>query len=233
MAQRTPASKKGISSYRVGIGLGHSFILTKGMDFLLTTNTSEVNELRPSAHLSVLKILKPGISEIGFSFRHGESETFLKKPNFGCRWIYDEIQLNYQYSLNGNAGLNRGRLSYQLAGGIGIHNFKSKYFLIDLNDSIVERVFSSVGYPRTDWDMFQRQRQNTLVFQLGFGVGLRVNKYCSIYWDSNLNLLTTTKIKGDLSANRGGWADGYWYNSIGLFIRIKPPPNKLKCPRLR
>ncbi len=231
-AQSSTFKGKGISQYRFGVGIGNSFLTTKGMDFRITTDVEEFYELQPTGHVSIHRLLNKSTSEFGLVFRHGEVRTILKNGRFGSKCIFDELQLNYQKSLNENASLNRGRFTYNLVLGLGLINFKSKYFVI-IDDSIKQNTISSIGYPRTDWEVFQLNRQNALIGNIGFSIGCRITKHFSLYWENSFNLVTTTKMKGSLFPDRGGLADGYLYTGIGIYLRLKPPLNKLRCPRIR
>ncbi len=227
------AKGKRISSIRFGAGIGYTFLTTKGMDYRITRDLDNVNELRPSAILSVQKVIAKKQLEIGAVLRHGETETLLSYPGLGSGLIFDELQLSFQWSLNQNIALNKARFTFNFVAGLGLNNFKSKYFYALPGDTLNRRVISTVGYPRTSWDVFQKNRQNAFVGSFGYALGFRLTKQFSMYWETSYNLASTTKMKGDLSANRGGFADGYLFTSLGLYLRIQPPPNKLKCPRLK
>lgn len=231
-AQSNSIRPKEISNYRFGAGIGYSFLTTKDMDFKITRDFREIQELQPSAILSVQRVLQKNQTELGLVFRHGEMQTLLRIPGFASRCIFDELQVNFQWSLNHNANLSQGRLTYNVVAGAGIINFKSKYISI-IDDSNYQKTVSSVGYPRTDWDLFQLKRQNAFIGSLGFAIGCRITKHFSLYWENSFNLSSSTKMKGSLFTNRGGFADGYLFSSLGLYLRIQPPPNKMRCPRLR
>ncbi len=232
-AQSSTFKGKGISQYRFGVGIGNSFLTTKEMDFSITRNSKGINELEPSAIISVQKLVRNNNAELGLVLRHGEMQTLLSSPGIAARCIYDELQVNFQKSLNNNAGLNRGRFTYNVVFGAGIINFKSKFSLILLDSNNKKATISSVGYPRTDWDVYQLKRQNSFIGSIGFSIGCRITKHFGLYWENSFNLVTTTKMKGSLFPDRGGLADGYLYTGIGIYLRLQPPLNKLRCPRIR
>jgi hypothetical protein len=231
-AQSKVSKAKEISQYRFGASIGNSFLTTKGMDFLITTDVEEFYELQPTANLSLYRLLNQSTSEFGLVFRHGEMKTLLRNSKFAVKCIFDELQFSYQKSLNSNARLKQGRLTYNLVFSLGLINFKSKYSA-NLDDSIKMRTISSVGYPRTDWDVYQLKRQNSFVGSIGFAIGCRITKHFSLYWENSFNLVTTTKMKGSLFPDRGGFADGYLFSGVGVYLRLQPPLNKLRCPRIR
>jgi hypothetical protein len=230
-AQSSTTKVKEISKYRIGAAVGYSFLTTRNMDFQITRDYKEIRELQPSGIISVQRLVNKNQTEVGLVFRHGEMQTLLRTPGFASRCIFDELQLTVQWSLNHNANLARGRFTYNMVAGAGIINFKSKYISI-VDDSNYQKTVSSVGYPRTDWDLFQLKRQNAFIGNIGFAVGARLNKYFSLYWESSFNLSSSTKMKGSLFSERGGIADGYLFSSLGLYLRIQPSA-KVRCPKLR
>jgi len=231
-AQNNSFNGKGLSKYRLGFGIGNSFLTTKEMDFRITRFSKGINELEPSAIISVQKLMRNNSAELGLVLRHGDMQTLLSSPLLTARCIYDELQVNFQKSLNNNAGLNRGRFTYNLVVGAGIINFKSKFSFILIDSNNKKVTLSSVGYPRTDWDVYQLKRQNSFIGSLGFAIGCRITKHFSLYWENSFNLSSSTKMKGSLSPERGGFADGYLFSSIGLYLRLQPI-NKLRCPRFK
>lgn len=232
VAQTNVLKNKPISNYRFGALIGNAYLITKNIDGKINNLDGEVYEFLPSAEIGVYRNLNSRV-EVGLNLRHGEMETLLSIPNTASRCIFDELQVVFQWSLNRNAGLNQGKFTINARGSLGINNFKSKYFTYFPTDTTHLRVISSVGYPRTDWDLFEAKRRNVLVVGAGITFGYRLTKQFSLFYESNYQLVGTTKMKGDLSTGRGDFADTYWFNSIGLFIRFLPPPNKLRCPGLR
>jgi hypothetical protein len=115
---------------------------------------------------------------------------------------------------------------------LGVTNFRSKYFTVDPLTKNESRPVASVGYNgavKSGKD--QLERQTALIGNLGFALGYRFTKNFSLYWENTFNLSASNKMTGNLHKKSWIPTDGYFYSSVGLYIRFGTRRNMLSCPK--
>jgi len=217
--------------FRFGGGVGYAFYLTNQMDYQITTNYGEFNELIPSYFGSINKALNSRW-EMGLEYRNGHLLTLKSQNTQGSTCDFEDIQFNIDYSLNDNAGLTNGRFTVNGQIGLGAISFRSKYFTVNSKTESIDRIFSSVGYSgeiKTSKD--QADKQIAVIGNFGLVLGMRLTKNISLYWQNTVNISTSNKMSGNLHKRSWIPPDGYYYSGIGLYINITQQKGRIGCPK--
>jgi hypothetical protein len=119
------------------------------MDMKVTLKYGEFHELRPNLTLSGYKQIKSDM-DWGLVLKLGSFQSLKSGNTQGVQCNYQEIQSNWQKSLNDNVNMAaiRNRFTANVQFGIGLIYFKSKYFVLNPNNLTEDAtsICSSVGY---------------------------------------------------------------------------------------
>lgn len=223
--------KGGIELWRFGGGYGNSFYLTNQMDYAITRNFGEFEEVRPTYFGAAYKKLNSSM-ELGLNFRHGSMQTLKSENTQGTQCDFDDAQVTFGYSFNNNIGLEDKR--YTINGQIALGGilFKSMYFTVDEDLQRIRKYYSTVGYQgELSSSKDQENKQLAVVGNFGITLGFRLLNNVSIYWENNVNISTSNKMSGNLHKQSWIPPDGYFFTGVGLFINITPARGKISCPR--
>lgn len=228
----TQVRRLDFSDFRFGGGAGYSLYATNQMDYKITRNFDGMSELIYSYHGGFSKVVNSNF-EWGLQFRNGHLMTLKSENTQGSTCDFNDLQFNVDYSLNNNAGLNKGNFTANARIGLGGTIFRSKYFVTDPEAEIVTRTIASVGYNGEILSVRdQKEKQKAIIGNIGAVLGFRLNSYFSLYWETTLNLSTSNKMSGNLMKRSWIPTDGYFFSGVGLYVNFgNGKSNRLGCPK--
>jgi hypothetical protein len=220
-----------IEDFRFGGGVGYGFYVTNQMDYVITTNFGEFKELIPSYFGSIYKSLNRNF-EVGLQFRNGHLLTLKSENTQGSTCDFNEAQFMVNYSFNHNVNLEQQPFTYNAHIGLGLTQFRSKYFTVNVAKEEIEDVLASVGYNgEIVSSKDQLEKQITVIGNFGLSIGWRLNRTFSLYFENSVNISTSNKMSGNLFKRSWIPPDSYYYTALGLYIKIKPNRGQIGCPK--
>jgi hypothetical protein len=226
-----------LDGWRFGVGLGYAFYLGDQMDTKLTLNYGDFDELRTNLTLSAYKQLDQE-REWGLVLKVGSFQTLKSNNTQGIQCNYQELQSNWQKTLNDNVDLLGKRATLNVQYGFGVIYYKSQYFAVNPNFQTIDYVISSVGYGFEDYtDKFGKDLVNlpnkkfAAIVNLGLNLGVRVTRNISLYWENSIQVSTSNKLSGNLAKQSLIPPDGYFYTGINLFYKFGMAGGRLTCPK--
>ncbi len=219
-----------ISDYRFGFGVGYSLYATNQMDYKITRNFGEFNELITSYQGGFSKVVNRDF-EWGLQFRHGHLMTLKSENTQGSTCDFDDLQFNIDYSLNHNAGLRNGNFTLNTRIGLGGTMFRSRYFLTNPETMLITKTIASVGYDgQMPAGLVQKEKQKAIIGNLGIVLGFRLGNNLTLYWETTTNISTSNKMSGNLAKKSWIPPDGYLFTGVGLYVNFGRS-NQIGCPR--
>ncbi len=220
-----------IDDFRFGGGVGYGLYVTNQMDYEITTNFGDFKELIPSYFGSIYKVVNKDF-EVGLHYRNGHLLTLKSENTQGSTCDFNEGQVLLSYSLNRNADLQKQALTYNVQIGLGLTQFRSKYFTVNVAQEKIDKIYASVGYNgEIVSSKDQKEKQLAVIGNLGFHIGLRINRTFSLYFENTVNISTSNKMSGNLHKKSWIPPDSYFYSALGLYIRITPKRGQIGCPK--
>ncbi len=177
-------------------------------------------------------------------FKTGSFQTLKSNNTQGIQCNYQEIQSNWQRSLNDNVNMAaiKNRWTVNLQYGFGLIYFKSKYFTLNPNNLTIDasKIYSSVGYgfePVTESNgsiinNFPKKKV-AIIGNLGFNFGYRISKHLSIYWENTLQVSTSNKLSGNINKVAKIPPDCYYYSGLSIFYRFGVGGGRLGCSKFQ
>jgi hypothetical protein len=213
------------------------------MDNKITLNYGEFREIRPNITLSAYKQIKSDM-DWGIVFKTGSFQSLKSGNTQGIQCNYQEIQSNWQKSLNDNVNIAgvRNRFTANVQFGIGFIYFKSKYFVLNPNNLTEDAstIISSVGY---GYEPILQQngiiinnfpeKKIALIGNLGFNFGYRITKHISIYWENTLQISSSNKLSGNVNKVAKIPPDGYFYSGLSINYRFGNGSGRLGCSKFQ
>lgn len=220
-----------IEDFRFGGGVGYGFYVTNQMDYVITTNFGEFKELIPSYFGSIYKSLNRNF-EVGLQFRNGHLLTLKSENTQGSSCDFNEAQFMVNYSLNHNVDLEQQPFTYNAHIGLGLTQFRSKYFTVNVAKEEIDEILASVGYNgEIVSSKDQLEKQITVIGNFGLSIGWRLNRTFSLYFENSVNISTSNKMSGNLFKRSWIPPDSYYYTALGLYIKINPNRGQIGCPK--
>lgn len=215
--------------FRFGFGVGYGLYVTNQMDYKITTNYGDFKELIPTYFAAAYKQVNNNL-EVGLQARFGSMLTLKSENAQGTSCDFNEVQVSVVHSFTKDIGMDSKPFTVNGIFSLGITNFRSKYFTIDpITEK--EKIFSQVGYGGISAKMNQPNRQTAIIGNTGIAIGYRFSRSLSMYWENTFNLSTSHKMTGNLAKNSYIPTDGYFFSSVGLYIRFSDRKGQLSCPR--
>jgi hypothetical protein len=216
--------------FRFGFGVGYGLYVTNQMDYKITTNYGDFKELIPTYFASVYKNVNNNL-EVGLLARFGSLLTLKSENTQGSSCDFNEVQASVVHSFNKDIGMEGKPFTINGIFSLGITNFKSKFFSIDPITEKEKKIFSQVGYGGVEDKLNQPVRQTAIIGNTGIAMGYRFSRSLSMYWENTFNLSTSNKMTGNLNKKSYIPTDGYFFSSVGLYIRFSDRKGQLSCPR--
>jgi hypothetical protein len=223
-------SKRG-DSYIIGIGMVYKYYLGDQMDYKITNSFGNFNENRTAKTIAFYKTINSNW-ELGAFARDASMMTLKSENTQGLECYFQDIQFIAQYSLNDNVDLSGSAITYNATLGLGLINFKSRYFGVNPISEKEISNYATIGYGIEDGYLGTRNspdKVTAVTGHAGFNIGLRVSDNLRIYLENNFNLTTTNKLSGNLFKYSWIPTDGYWYSGIALYIGFGGKTDA--CPR--
>ncbi len=217
---------------RFGAGIGKSIYWGSQMDFIFSTNTYGKSEFNNGYNFQIYKSINRS-SEIGFRYLNTELWSFKSKNTLALNAHVDEFSFIYQYSLNDNIELSSSPVTFNLAAGLGLINFKSIFYTIN-GPNDFSNVFSSVGYGNDIGGTSTKKEPNKITAfaaMVGFNVGVRLAPNLSMYLENTFTLSGSNKITGNLLLNSSVPNNGYTYHALSLYLNFGNQKGKIGCPK--
>jgi hypothetical protein len=231
ISQNASPRRGDISDYRFGGGAGYSLYISNQMDYKITKDFGEFNELIYSYHGGISKTLGRDL-EVGVQFRHGQLMTLKSEDTQGSTCDFDDLQFNLDYSLNHNVGLTDGKYTFNARIGLGGTMFRSRYFVTNPETQLITKTIASVGYNgQMPAGRVQNEKQKAIIGNIGMVLGMRLTNNLTLYWETTTNISTSNKMSGNLYKRSWIPPDGYFFTGIGLYINFGGQSNKIGCPR--
>ncbi len=224
------ASFTTIEDFRFGAGVGLGLFVTNQMDYHITTNFGDLKEFIPTYFGAIYKKVNPNL-EVGVQGRFGSLFTLKSENTQGSRCDFNEVQLSAVYSFTKDPAMEYNKFTFNGIVGLGFTNFRAKYFTVNTRTQREALVVASVGYGNKDSKGFQAERQTAFIAHTGISVGYRLNNLASLYWEATYNMCSSNKLSGNLLKKNFYPQDGYFYNSIGIYIRFGSKRGQLSCPK--
>ncbi len=230
---------KGMDGWRIGGGFGTALYIGDQMDFKLTRHYGVFNELRTNLTLGAYKYVSFN-HEYGFVYKHGGFQTLNTNNTQYIECFFDEIQMNFQKSLNGDVGMHGGRFTCNLQYGFGVMYFKSRFGKVDPYTKDYRDLISSVGYGffgRKDLkgkalnDIYNKKFAALL--NVGLNLGFKLNRNLAMYWENSFQISLSNKLSGNLNKTSVIPPDCYFYSGISVFYSFGSGASRLGCPSLR
>jgi hypothetical protein len=214
-------SKRG-DSYRIGIGMGYNYYLGDQMDYKITNSFGNFNENRTAKTIAFYKTINSNW-ELGAFARDASMMTLKSENTQGLECYFQDIQFIAQYSLNDNVDLSGSAITYNATLGLGLINFKSRYFGVNPISEKEISNYATIGYGIEDGYLGTRNspdKVTAVTGHAGINIGYRVSENINLYFENNFNLTTTNKLSGNLFKYSWIPTDGYWYSGLALYIRL-------------
>jgi hypothetical protein len=218
-----------LEDFRFGFGVGYGLYVTNQMDYKITTNYGDFKELIPSYFAAVYKQVNNNL-EVGLQARFGSLLTLKSENTQGTSCDFNEVQVSVVHSFTKDIAMDSKPFTVNGIFSLGITNFRSKYFTID-RITEKEKIVAQVGYGGISAKMNQPNRQTAIIGNTGIAIGYRFSRSLSMYWENTFNLSTSNKMTGNLAKRSYIPTDGYFFSSVGLYIRFSDRKGQLSCPK--
>lgn len=219
-----------IEDFRFGAGVGFGLYVTNQMDYQITTNYGDFKELIPTYFAAIYKKVGDNL-EIGAQARFGSLFTLKSENTQGSRCDFNELQISAVYSFTKDPDMAYNKFTVNGIFGLGLTNYKAKYFTVNTKTQQEDVVYASVGYGDIGARRTQRERQTSFLGHTGIAIGYKLNKNVSLYWETTYNMSTCNKMTGNLFKKSLIPPDGYLYSSVGIFVRFGNNHGRLSCPK--
>ena len=215
--------------FRFGFGVGYGLFVTNQMDNKITTNYGDFKELIPTYFAAAYKQVNNNL-EVGLQARFGSMLTLKSENTQGTSCDFNEVQATVVYSFTKDIAMEGKPFTINGIFSLGITNFKSKYFSVN---PIIEKenIVSQVGYGGVPSLLNQPGRQTAIIGNTGVAIGYRFSRSLSIYWENTYNLSASNKMTGNLVKTSNLPPDGYFFSSVGLYLRFNEGRGQLSCPK--
>ena len=224
------ASSVSIEDFRFGAGVGFGLYVTNQLDYKITTDYGDFKELIPTYFGAIYKKVGDNL-EIGAQARFGSLFTLKSENTQGSRCDFNELQLSAVYSFTGDVSMQQKKVTVNGVLGLGLINFRSKYFTVNTRTQQEAVVYASVGYGDIGANKAQLERETALIGQTGIAIGYQFSDALSAYWETTYNMSSTNKMSGNLFKRSLIPPDGYLYSSVGIFVRFGSKRGQLSCPK--
>jgi hypothetical protein len=236
-------SSRTFDDWRFGLGTGLALYIGDQMDYAITMKYGEFHELRPNLTFTGYKQIKSDL-DWGLVLKVGSFQTLKSNNTQGIQCNYQEIQSNWQKSLNDNVNMAsiKNRLTVNLQYGFGLIYYKSKYFTLDPKNLKIDasQIYSSVGYglePITDSKGISinniPKKRVAIIGNLGFNFGYRITKHFSFFWENTLQVSASNKLSGNLDKVAKIPPDCYYYSGISIFYKFGVGGGRLACSKFQ
>lgn len=218
-----------LEDFRFGFGIGYGLYVTNQMDYEITTNYGDFKELIPSYFAGAYKQVNKNL-ELGLQARFGSLLTLKSQNTQGTSCNFNELQASVVYSFTKDIAMKNKPYTINGIFSLGATNFRSRYFTLDPL-TLKDITFAQVGYDGTPSRLNQPERQTAIIGNMGLAIGYRFSRNLSIYWENTFNLSTSNKMTGNLAKKSYIPTDGYFFSSVGLFLRLGGRKSQLSCPK--
>ncbi|MDP1725738.1 MAG: hypothetical protein Q8M15_03070 [Bacteroidota bacterium] len=221
------------SNWRFGGGLGYSLYFTNQIDYTITTNYGNFNELIPSYFIGIYKKINTSF-EVGIAARHASMLTLKSENSQGTQCDYNDVQAIIQYSFNDNIGLNNSRITWNAQIGLGAVNFRSMYFTVNTDTREILEIYSTLGYGLKRANKKDiADRKTVIVGNFGINIGLRVFQNMSVYFENSFNISTSNKMSGNLYKKSWIPPDCYVFSGVGIYFNLGNggTDKRIDCPK--
>lgn len=226
--------------WRAGISTGFNFYIGYQMDYQITRNFGKVNELRLGYGLGAYYTLNNNW-EIGGAIRTGKFESLKSSNTQGILGSFNEVQVNFNKSLNDNILLDVARTSLNVQFGLGLINFQSQYVYFDPRTKLVTLVASSIGYGNSDIGRVRNEniknlpdRITTLTANFGLSYGYRLSGNVVGYAEATYVQTFSNKFSGNLLISETNPPDGFLFTGVSLYVNLGKKVGSFgrnSCPR--
>lgn len=227
-------------SVRLGASTGVNLYVGYQMDYQLTRNFGEINELKLGYGLGVYRTMNNNW-ESGLTLKQGTFSSLKSNNTQGIMGNFNEMQINFQKSLNNNILLDVASLTFNLQLGFGGIYYQSQYFYTDPRKQSITQIASSVGYGYTGEGEFRAQKfynipdkKIAIVGNIGFNIGYRLTGNMMLYFENIYSQSTSTKLSGNLIMDTKVPPDGIFYSGMSLYLNLGKKIGSFgrnSCPR--
>jgi hypothetical protein len=227
-------------STRLGISTGVNLYVGYQMDYQLTRNFGEINELKLGYGLGVYRTMNNNW-ESGLTLKQGSFSSLKSNNTQGIMGKFNEIQFNLQKSLNENILLDVASLTFNVQFGLGAIQYQSQYFYLDPKKQSITQIASSVGYGYTGQGEFRAQKfynipdkKIAIVGNIGFNIGYRLSGNMMLYFENIYSQSTSTKLSVNLIMDTKVPPDGIFYSGLSLYVNLGKKVGSFgrnSCPR--
>lgn len=226
--------------WRLGISTGFNFYVGYQMDYQITRNFGKINELRLGYGLGGYYSLNNNW-EFGTVVRTGKFESLKSSNSQGILGSFNEVQFNFNKSLNDNILLDVARSTLNFQFGLGLVNFQSQYVYLDPRTKLITIMASSVGYGHSDIGRVRDKdvknlpdRITTLTANIGLSYGYRFSGNLIGYAEATYMQTFSNKFSGNLLISDTNPPDGCLFTGVSLYINLGKKVGSFgrnNCPR--
>lgn len=227
-------------STRLGISTGVNLYIGTQMDYQLTRNFGDINELKLGYGLGVYRTMNNNW-EFGAVLKQGSFASLKSNKTQGIMGNFNEMQINFQKSLNNNILLDVASLTFNLQLGFGGIYYQSQYFYTDPRKQSITQIASSIGYGYSGEGQFRAQKFYNIpdkkfaaVGNIGFNIGYRLSGNMILYFENIYTQTTTTTLSGNLLMDSNFPPDGIFYSGLSLYLNLGKKIGSFgrnSCPR--
>ncbi len=227
-------------STRLGISTGVNLYIGTQMDYNFTRNFGDINELKLGYGLGVYRSMNNNW-EYGATLKQGSFASLKSNNTQGVMGDFNEMQINFQKSLNNNILLDVASLTFNLQLGFGGIYYQSQYFYTDPRKQSITQIASSIGYGYSGEGQFRAQRfYNTpdkkfaALGNIGFNIGYRLSGNMTLYFENIYTQTTSTTFSGNLLMESNFPPDGIFYSGMSLYLNLGKKIGSFgrnSCPR--
>lgn len=221
------------ASSNIGIGVGNAFYVGDQRLYAIS-NYKQQSEIQPSFTFFYNQNLS---RRCNFTLRYQNANMFTmhQSKQYAFNINLQNFSAIYEYSLNNNADYAQGRFAVNSVFGLGMLNYKAKFYGINENES--EDIYSSIGYGQNNkvesaTKTAQSSPETKYAFNatVGLNLGYKIANPIIIVWQNSLNITSISTLTGNINRNTTLPPDSYFYTGIGLLVKIGTASGR-SCPR--
>ncbi len=227
-------------STRLGLSTGFNLYIGTQMDYQLTRNFGDINELKLGYGIGVYRSMNDNW-EFGTTFRRGSFASLKSNKTQGIMGNFNELQFNFQKSLNNNILLDVASLTFNVQLGFGGLYYQSQYFYTDPRKQSITQIASSVGYGYSERGQFgarkiynEPDKKLALTGNVGFNIGYRLSGNMMLYFENIYTQTTSNQLSGNLTMEEATIPDGMFYSGLSLYLNLGKQVGSFgrnSCPR--
>jgi hypothetical protein len=226
---------KYILNSKIGIATGVNFYVGTAGDGKITFQKGNYSELKNLTGLYLVTRLNQKW-DIGFRYAEGHLwSLFVNNEVIAFETHSKDFQLIANTNITPDIFRGKG-LNLEALFGLGLARFHSKMYSIDKQISTFS---TSIGYGRDETNVegvkiHEAQERTTFLVSSGIKLNYHLFSKFNLFWESRLNLTTSSKFSGNMYRNSPFPPDAFWSNVLGLELSLGQRGNlskRIRCPR--